>query len=225
MLPICVFLCWVAACVFGPAAAVNPGNIVLTAKDIVGEVEDMLWVGSTKQVVLLLTDRGILYRSTNEGMTWQEQTEFLHAAMGDKEHFDHDLSIMALTTHDLRSDYIIFQGIGPLTFTTQDGGAHYVAIDKGLTFHELKMHPLDPHKILASTMSDKCNNPEAEGYCYKNLHYSSNFGQSWTFMRHYIVQFDWAHKLGSHVPHTMSRDSIFFTEYNSKYYDQKFGFV
>ncbi len=63
-----------------PSAAVNPGKIVLTETVIVGEVEDMLWVGSTKQIVLILTDVGKVYRSSNEGMTWVDQTPLLAEA-------------------------------------------------------------------------------------------------------------------------------------------------
>jgi hypothetical protein len=64
-----------------PSAAVNPGKIVLTETVIVGEVEDMLWVGSAKQIVLILTDVGKVYRSANEGMTWVDQTPLLAEAV------------------------------------------------------------------------------------------------------------------------------------------------
>ena len=37
--------------------AADPQSLVITEQVIDGEVEDMIWVGKDKQVVLVLTDR------------------------------------------------------------------------------------------------------------------------------------------------------------------------
>ena len=207
----------------GTATAADPSAIVRTEHPIDGEVEDMLWIGASKQVVILLTDTGRVYRSSNEGLTWVDQTETLRRVLN-QDHANADLEVTALIPHDLKADTIFFMGRSHVHWVTHNGGASYTAMEnREYPFHEVKFHPLDTHKLLAATLSEKCTNAAAAGNCYKNLFYSSNSGKSWRFLHHYIVQYDWGHKLGAHVPHTMARDAIFFTEYNNKFVDQRFG--
>jgi len=206
--------------------AVDPSKIVTVTTAINGEVEDMVWIASNKNIVFLLTDRGIVYRSEDEGMSWTDQTSLLKNAVKDtsKVHDASDFIVARIEPHDLRKDHLIFQGAGKLTWTTANAGKHYVAMANSMTFHEIKMHPIDPHKILASSMSERCASAMAEGFCNKQLFYSSNYGQTWKYLRHFIVQFDWAHKLGAHIPHDINKDAIFFTEANNRGHDQKFGY-
>ena len=57
-----------------------------------------------------------------------------------------------------------------------------------MRIHEVKMHPRDAKSVLVSTMTDKCHNMYASGVCYKNLFLSKDFGNSFKFLHHYIVQ-------------------------------------
>lgn len=89
---------------------------------------------------------------------------------------------------------------------------------------QVKLHPTNPDLLLASSMSAKCSRSDSQGFCYKNLFVSKDFGQTWKFLTFYVVQFDWAHSLKGEQANGLPFDSIFATLFNTKTGNQRFGY-
>lgn len=64
--------------------------------------------------------------------------------------------------------------------------------------------------LLASTLTPRCYTAEEEGLCYKNLLFSSDFGETWRVLQEYVVQFDWVRHMKTHG-HEYPEDAIFAT--------------
>jgi Ni/Co efflux regulator RcnB len=59
----------VAAVVLG---APNTDNIDYNRYDLDTPVSDMMWCGTSNEVILVLTESGTVYRSRDRGATWRK---------------------------------------------------------------------------------------------------------------------------------------------------------
>ena len=53
----------------------SANTVGLSETSLIGEVEDMIWCGKKKDIVLVLTTKNILYRSDNEGVHWTNEPQ------------------------------------------------------------------------------------------------------------------------------------------------------
>ena len=60
----------------------SANTVGLSETSLIGEVEDMIWCGKKKDIVLVLTTKNILYRSENEGVHWANESPKLHKGAG-----------------------------------------------------------------------------------------------------------------------------------------------
>ena len=67
------------------------------------------------------------------------------------------------------------------------------------TLGQLVPHPTSGARLLASTLSSRCYTAETDGLCFKNLLYSSDFGETWRTLQEYVVMYDWARALKTHA--------------------------
>jgi len=136
---------------------------------------------------------------------------------------DSKFRIQSLQVSPVDTGRIFLLGPSTLHWTTDNGGRSYQLVNHNMRIHEVKMHPRQAESVLVSTMTERCHDMYANGVCYKNLFLSKDFGRSFKFMHHYIVQFDWAHSLPKHHANNYALETIFFTEYEIKGGNQKFG--
>lgn len=111
---------------------------------------------------------------------------------------------------------LFFVGVGEVSWATTDGGRTYTLVSNKMPLHEVKLHPTDANLILASSMSKKCHSGEATGFCYKNLFASQDFGATWKFLTHYVVQFDWALNLHRDMTQGIAPETVFITSFEKK---------
>ena len=53
------------------ALAANTDQIDYNKHDIDGEVKDIMWCGSSDEAILVLSDKGTVYRSRDKGTSWK----------------------------------------------------------------------------------------------------------------------------------------------------------
>ncbi len=189
-------------------------NVMHTEQAIEGEVDDMIWIGPNKKTVLVLTDKGVLYKSDDEGRTWNNEMPKLGATLS-------TTRVISMIPSPIDPTRVFFLGNGKNHWSTTTEGRQY-NVHNDLPLHEVKLHPKDAKLVLASTMSKSCHDG-SRGSCYKQLYVSYDFGKSWTMKTNYIVQFDWAHNLLDHQAKGLPMNAIFFTEFKTKKGNQKFG--
>jgi len=54
------------------AMAANTDQVDYSKYDLDGLVTDMMWCGSSNEVILVLTDPGTVYRSRDRGASWKK---------------------------------------------------------------------------------------------------------------------------------------------------------
>ncbi len=153
---------------------------------------DIQW--ATDQIVFMLSVEGKVYRSRNHGRSWEEQSANMRSA-GVRIHS------MRMSRADKR--YIFFIGERDHHFATDDFGDNYYRVDFPLS--EIRLNPLDAKWLLGSSMTPGCGRPvhqtdpkdenvaeKMKTTCFKQLHYSEDFGKSWKHMHDYVAQYDWA---------------------------------
>jgi hypothetical protein len=78
-----------------------------------------------------------------------------------------------------------------------------VSSEGGLAdLQEIRLHPGQASWLLGSTKSRGCNTkavvPKGDKKeCYKQLHWSKDFGVTWNLATTYVVQFDWSLPFGN----------------------------
>jgi hypothetical protein len=206
-------------------APIAKGNVGVTEFIMEGEVEDIQWVGSNKRSVLVLTTASNLYRSGDEGKTWRNVIDSLPALSfkGAPSGTNTVRKVKKLVVSSVDANLVFIVGQGTSHWVTKDAGRTFVAVNSVVKFHDVVMHPADKTRILASSMAAKCHDAKANGLCYKSVYATEDFGASWIKVTDYVVQFDWAHNLGSHQADSLPPTAMFATVFNKKVGNQKFG--
>ena len=223
--------------VFASAAALanaSIGDVQSFEKLIDGEVEDIQWFRSSLESVIVLTDEGKIYVSHDDGKTWDMKNDgFVNLAHTDKTkktkkgnmaEDDNLGDVLNMYVSAVDSNYIFLQGYGDYSFYTTDGAKSWKLSFTEDELADVMLHPTDKSAILSTRLAKKCNDGSAEGDCFKSLYISKNFGKTWTYLTHYIVQAEWVHNLKGAQAAGQPKYSIFASMYGSKVGNQKFGY-
>lgn len=87
---------------------------------------------------------------------------------------------------------VIFLGTEGVNWITEDCGANIKVINSGKSIKEFQFHPIQRSWVLASAYKT-CDDFDEGDVCkiYKELYYSQNLGETWTFLQDYVMQFSW----------------------------------
>ncbi len=134
---------------------------------------------------------GQIYKSTDNGLTWQRQSSDLPAG----------IHILKIEIHPLHTDTLyILTGSGrwacgpARVFRSTDGGTHWSDITASLGQEILDMavssHP--PHHLYLTTMNADCNAPYYWTDTGGNLYRSTDEGNTWQYLSDYtgVILFD-----------------------------------
>jgi hypothetical protein len=166
--------------------AVKATTVVSTAHFLQGEVLDMQWVGTDKNIVLVLTEEAILHRSADFGKTFENQMVKIQLVAAENKKTITGVRYMLISPAD--SNRVMFVGNNNAHFVTKDGGATFELVNSLVPFEDIKLHPADPDSILAA--EDTCATKKQKE-CYRKLWMSKDFGKEWTFLAERVQQFDW----------------------------------
>ncbi len=87
---------------------------------------------------------------------------------------------------------MLFLGTKGVNWITEDCGGTVRALNTGRNIHELLFHPTESQWMLAAAWTN-CDEFEKDEKCqiYKELYVSYDSGNSWKFLKNFIVQFKW----------------------------------
>lgn len=89
------------------------------------------------------------------------------------------------------SELVFFLGVEGVNWYSEDCGKTIKAMNTGRNIKEFQFHPLERNWILASSFTS-CDDFEDEPCrIYKEVYYSKNLGEDWTFIADYVIQFSW----------------------------------
>jgi len=152
-----------------------------------GTVKDIVWLSG--RVVFIITNKNTLYRSADDGRTFESVMDQLVDAETEEAPFKN--GVMGMFPSDADPRRIFIKGGGKVHWVTSDGGKSFHARQMGMAIGDVKMHKTRPDCILASRLSDRCLGVTTQGFCYNSLYVSYDFGDSWTEAVAYVQQFDW----------------------------------
>jgi len=170
-------------------------------KTIDGAVQDIQW--SNDQNVLLLSDKGTVYLSTDDGRSWQAQTWKLRTdnSKADPNDVSSAVQISGIFPSKVDSSKVFLVGKNGVNFYTTDMGKTWTHSLLSLT--DLRLHPTQASWVLGYGMSDGCQQGasatvgvKGNPACFKRLYYSKDFGHTWQHILDYVVQFDWSPPIG-----------------------------
>mmetsp|Transcript_5993 Transcript_5993/g.13214 ORF Transcript_5993/g.13214 Transcript_5993/m.13214 type:complete len:851 (-) Transcript_5993:201-2753(-) len=208
--------------VFSLVASTWAASKKVSVKEVVFDsaVADIKWLGPEAKIVLLQTQKGRLYRSSNGGDTWTDVTD------------DLKVDLPGVTPLGVTVSQIITSPADPMTvlvvgskmhhFLSTTGGATWTRLKLRATIHTFVFHKTRPKWALLSTWSAACDTTQKRvgdtgddrGPCNHMLYVTKDMGKSFQMVTSYVVQFSWgeaAHK---------QQDRIYFTHFRQKSGDQ-----
>ncbi|EKX33425.1 hypothetical protein GUITHDRAFT_120374 [Guillardia theta CCMP2712] len=185
---ILVLLCLhLAPAVSSSVATCQSLGLRITEIELDGAVKDVVWL--TQNVVFVLTEENTLYRSKDDGRTFEN----VMGELEDSEVQDEQSSngVVEMYPSDADERRVFFKG---------GGKVHWVTYDRGQSFHtrrtefplgEIKLHKKNPDCLLVSRMSDVCLGLSDTGFCFNSLYVSYDWGTTFHEKVNYVQQFDW----------------------------------
>jgi photosystem II stability/assembly factor-like uncharacterized protein len=184
-------------------------------------VIDIVWLNKDHKTVLLLTQKGRVYRSTNEGDAWTDVTDKLKGS-------DATTKIDNLRASPSDKNVVLAEGRKKSHFVSTDAGETFRRISMKTNVHTFLFHESRPSWALVSTWTDACeaksrttavkSNSELEddgNPCQHMLYITKDMGKTFTLVASYVVQFSW----GSSV--NKQEDRIYLTHQRKKKGDQE----
>ncbi len=168
--------------------------------------------------MFVLSEKGVLYRSSDGGATWTNQAKFL--AQGGGSRTSKIKSMHISKNHNT----VFFIGHGDNNWVTLDGGRSYSST-QDVDLIDVRLHPTNRDWFLASGNSKGCGKDAAvagvdksEKHCFRKLYVSKDGGDSFTEIRKYVVQYEWAPEADG------NEDLVYATVHSVQEGNQKFGF-
>eukprot|EP00419_Tripos_fusus_P088245 CAMPEP_0172861924 /NCGR_PEP_ID=MMETSP1075-20121228/72937_1 /TAXON_ID=2916 /ORGANISM="Ceratium fusus, Strain PA161109" /LENGTH=856 /DNA_ID=CAMNT_0013710117 /DNA_START=111 /DNA_END=2681 /DNA_ORIENTATION=- len=168
-------------------------------------VSDIQWFGKDQRTVLVQTNKGRLYRSTDRGFKWTDITERLTAASSET---------------PVLVDQIVRSQASPTTLLVAGtAGTHFLSTDSGETWrrlrHKARIHTFVFHKnrpkwALMSMWADSCEKKGDERPCNHMLYLTKDLGRTFALVSSYVVQFSWGDQMHK------QEDRIYFTHFRKK---------
>mmetsp|Transcript_55401 Transcript_55401/g.129702 ORF Transcript_55401/g.129702 Transcript_55401/m.129702 type:complete len:849 (-) Transcript_55401:182-2728(-) len=203
-------------------AASHAGSKKVSVKEVVFDsaVADIKWLGPEAKIVLLQTQKGRLYRSSNGGDTWTDMTDDLKVDMP------------GMTATSININQIVTSPADPMTvlvvgsrlhhFLSTTGGATWTRLRLKATIHTFVFHKTRPKWAMLSTWSAQCDRTDKKlgdgdgdrGPCNHMLYVTKDMGKTFQMVASYVVQFSWGE-----VVHKQE-DRIYFTHFRKKDGDQ-----
>ncbi|CAI2385075.1 unnamed protein product [Moneuplotes crassus] len=167
----------------------NPRSIKTSTFKSIAPLKDVMWCGPNSEIMLVHTISGYVYRSQDDGDTW----EYKHS---DKSHMQenkipspHKIIILLPSPADL--NIVFFIGYKGMNWVSEDCGATIKPLNGEKKITNFKFHPTQREWALASIYSacdefedDECNSVE-------ELYLTTDLGKSWRKLQDRIIQYEW----------------------------------
>jgi photosystem II stability/assembly factor-like uncharacterized protein len=162
------------------------GNVTVYEYKIDSAVADIQWVGDDKKTVFVRSQKNFIYRSGDEGRTWERQNWKMEKTSDEEKS-----GILSLHVSPTDTNKIFFRGAGRQHWLTTDRGQKYVPLELSFTIKEVKMHPTEAEWMLASHLTEGCKKAERVN-CAMEVFLTKDLGRTWQLLQRYVAQFEWA---------------------------------
>merc|ERR1719460_1137147 len=100
-----------------PKVAAAGGNVTVYEYKIDSPVSDIQWVGSEKKTVFVRSNKNFVYRSANEGRSWERQNWKMEKTVDEEKS-----GILSFHVSPADTNKIFFRGTGKQHWLTYDRG-------------------------------------------------------------------------------------------------------
>ena len=194
------------------------GNVTVYEYKIDSPVADIQWVGADKKTVFVRSQKNFVYRSGDEGRTWERQNWKMEKTREDEE----KSGILSFHVSPADTSRIFFRGTNRQHWLTTDRGVKYVPLEPSFVIKEVKMHPTEPEWMLASHLTEGCKRAERVD-CNLEVYLTQDLGRTWKLLQRYVAQFEWAPASDGMLKPGMEKQSIFMVTYAMLKGNQPFG--
>merc|ERR1719399_2465037 len=111
---------------FAATAWADPrGNVTVYEYKIDSPVADIQWVGSDKKTVFVRSQKNFVYRSGDEGRSWERQNSKMEKTAADEE----KSGILSFHVSPADTSKLFFRGTGKQHWNSVDRGQKYMPLD------------------------------------------------------------------------------------------------
>jgi hypothetical protein len=198
--------------------ALGGGKVVSVKESIIDSaVSEIFWLGTDNKKLLLLSQKGRLYHSTNGGDAWKDITETFSQASSSK--FEETSVVESISMSSADKNIAIVSTKHGQHWTSQDAGINWSELRHKGKIHNFMFHRTRPRWALVSTWIGGCDKSITstgkadDGPCNHILFITKDLGKTFQQVTSYVVQFAWGTD--------SQKDRIFFTAFRQKSGEQK----
>lgn len=186
------------------------GTVDYKSFDLDSAPRDLVWCGSTRDTVFVLTETNSLYKSEDKGFSWKKLNDIMNHT--GKEQLDPDDSEIGKVSEIIHSpvdkNLVIFLGTHGINWVSQDCGRKIEAMNHGRKIHEFIFHPTERNWVLASayTICEDFQNEPCKNF--KEIFVTKDLGDTWTLLLSYVVQFNWGVVSSNHINKGLPKERI-----------------
>jgi len=201
----CLLFCNIINCI---------GDVNLKLTDLDSSPINLVWCGSNRDTVLILTEKNSVYRSDDLGFNFKKLNDVLtHTGQKELEEHENEIGkVSRIIESPVDKSLLIFLGTHGINWIGEDCGRKVKALNHGRKIQEYLFHPTERNWGLASayTLCEDFQNGEP---CkiYKELFLTKDLGESWDLLGSYIVQFSWGVFDESHIRAGIPKERILIT--------------
>ncbi|CDR95451.1 sortilin, putative [Babesia bigemina] len=172
-------------------------------------IDDLVWCGNNHTTVLLKTQSGRLYRSSDGGIQW---TEITHLFQGSARNGSYKVDSVVVCETD--KNVVVVIGDSKTHFISGNAGRSFVRLEFEGTINMWLFHPLKPSWALLSSWEGACFANENDEDCVHSIFVTRDMGRTFDRVARYVAQFSWGDIT------TNSEDRIYYSRYSIESGDQ-----
>lgn len=173
-------------------------NIKKTAQKTESEITKMYWCGQSTNIILGQTVKGQIYRSTDDGETWEYKHDYDKlegVGQLDKKNVKKASKIAEIVPSPVDTNLVFLIGASGVNWVSEDCGSNFKPLNNGRKISQFKFHPTQRSWALASIFTS-CDDFDADDdepcKIYREVYYTTDLGEHWNFLKDYVIEFEWA---------------------------------
>ena len=159
------------------------------------EIIRMFWCGGTTNIILGQTVKGQIYRSIDNGETWEFKHDYEKlegAGQLDKKNVKKAAKIVDIVESPVDPNLVFLIGAAGVNWVSEDCGANFKPLNNGRKISELKFHPTQRNWAMASIFTSCDDFDDEPCKIYREVYYTTDLGEHWNFLKDYVLEFEWA---------------------------------
>lgn len=162
--------------------------------DIDSPAMELVWCGSSKDTLLILSEKSSLYRSDDKGFSFRKLNDILtHTGKEELEEKENEIGkVSKILESPVDKSLLIFLGTHGINWIGEDCGKKIKALNQGRKIQEFQFHPTERDWGLATAFT-LCEDFTEGEPCriYKELYITKDLGINWHHLGSYVHQFSW----------------------------------